>query len=316
MPDFGPSAGGTIHYEYKLSHTPWLSLTAPYEVFMMRVANLLLCIMSICLSSCAQPVPLPFPSPAEANAKEPATAERKDLPMQITNSLGMKLSLIQAGRFTMGSPENELGRRPVEVQHEVTLTRSYYMGTTEVTQGQWKTMMGDNPSFVEGDDHPVETIPWAKAVEFCRKLSEKEGARYRLPTEAEWEYACRAGTTTPFHTGPTISTNEANYNGQRSYGDGAKGIFRDETTAVASFAPNAWGLHDMHGNVWEWCADWYAEYPTGAVSDPTGPAEGKTRVVRGGCWVTAPAVCRSASRGDTEPVSWNFHFGFRVARDL
>ena len=265
-------------------------------------------------SFCTQP--LPSLSAVEAKAQKQLAAERKDVPKQVTNSLGMKLSLIPAGRFIMGSPENEPGRRPVEKQHEVTLTRSFYMGTTEVTQAQWKALMGDNPSFVEGDDHPVETIPWAKAVEFCHKLSEKEGAKYRLPTEAEWEYACRAGTTTPFHTGATISTDEANYNGQQIYGNGRKGKFRDETTPVASFPPNAWGLHDMHGNVWEWCADWYGAYRAGAVSDPTGPAEGTTRVVRGGCWVTAPAVCRSANRGDTEPVSWNFHFGFRVVREL
>ncbi len=284
---------------------------------MMRIAKLLLCIMSVCLTSCAGPTLLPSLSPAEAKAAQQAAAERQDVPMKLTDSIGMELSLIPAGRFIMGSPKNEEGRRTVEVQHEVTLSRSYYMGTTEVTQGQWKAVMGDNPSFVEGDDHPVETIPWAEAVEFCRRLSEKEGAKYRLPTEAEWEYACRAGTTTPFHTGITISTDEANYDGQKeSYGKGKKGIFRDETTAVASFASNAWGLHDMHGNVWEWCADWHGEYPTGAVSDPTGPAEGTRRIVRGGCWVTAPAICRSANRGDTEPVSWNFHFGFRVVRDL
>ncbi len=283
---------------------------------MIRVTNLLLCVLSAYVSSCAMPKPLWSLPPADVKTQQQAASERHAVPFQITNSLDMKLMLIPAGRFVMGSPESEVGRRPVEIQHEVTLTRSYYMAMTEVTQGQWKAVMGENPSFVEGDDHPVETIPWGKAAEFCRKLSEKEGAKYRLPTEAEWEYACRAGTATPFHTGATISTDEANYDGQRSYADGEKGIFRDETTAVASFPPNAWGLHDMHGNVWEWCADWYGEYPAGPVSDPRGPAEGTTRVVRGGCWVTAPAVCRSANRGDTEPVSWNFHFGFRVVRDL
>jgi formylglycine-generating enzyme required for sulfatase activity len=283
---------------------------------MMRVANLLLCIMSVCMTSCSGPTLLPSLSPAEAKAAQQADAERQDVPMQLTNSLGMELSLIPAGRFIMGSPKNEVGRRPEETQHEVTLSRSFYMGTTEVTQGQWKAVMGENPSFVEGDDHPAETIPWARAVEFCRELSEKEGAPYRLPTEAEWEYACRAGTTTAFHTGVTITTDEANYDGRRSYDNGEKGVFRDETTAVASFAPNAWGLYDMHGNVREWCADWHGEYPTSAVSDPTGPAEGTKRVIRGGCWITAPAVSRSANRGGTDPVGWYFNFGFRVVRDL
>jgi sulfatase modifying factor 1 len=286
------------------------------EVFMMRVAQLLLCMMSVCISSCTKSTPMTSLSPSEAKAEQQAAEKLEEVPKQMTNSLGMELRLIPAGKFIMGSPENEAGRLPREKQHEVTLSRSYYMGSTEVTQAQWKAVMGENPSFVEGDDHPVETIPWAKAIEFCRKLSEKEGAKYRLPTEAEWEYACRAGTTTPFYTGATITTDEANYDGRRSYDNGEKGEFRDETTPVASFAPNAWGLHDMTGNVREWCADWYGEYPTNAVTDPTGPADGTKRVIRGGCWMTAPAVSRSANRGGTEPVGWYFNFGFRVVRDL
>ena len=273
-------------------------------------------ILVIGVSSCARSPAIPALTPQEAKAAQRTASERENVPVEVTNSLGMKLALIPAGQFVMGSPKQEPGRRDVESQHIVRLTRSFYMATTEVTQAEWKALMEDNPSFVEGDDHPVETIPWKDAVEFCSRLTEKEGVRYRLPTEAEWEYACRAGTTTAFHFGLTISTDDANYDGQKTYRDGKKGVFRDETTKVGSFPSNAWGLHDMHGNVWEWCSDWYGEYANGEAADPSGPGTGKTRVVRGGCWVNAPAVCRSANRGDTEPQSWNFHFGFRVVREL
>jgi formylglycine-generating enzyme required for sulfatase activity len=190
------------------------------------------------------------------------------------------------------------------------------MGATEVTQKQWTALVGKNPSFATGDSLPVDTVTWEEAAEFCRELSTKEKVHYRLPTEAEWEYACRAGTTTAFYTGHTISTDEANYDGNYTYAGGRKGVFREGSTEVGRFPPNAWGLYDMHGNVWEWCADWYAAYAPGDVRDPTGPAKGKTRVVRGGCWINFPAVCRSANRGDTAPVTWNFNFGFRVVRLL
>jgi len=265
----------------------------------------------------AEPAPAVSPfSPAEARAHQRAWAKHLGLSVQVTNSVGMKLSLIPPGQFVMGSPPGEEWHRDDEIRHSVKLTNAFYMGAAEVTQGQWKALMGENPSFFTGDALPVDTVTWQQAVEFCRKLSEKEGALYRLPTEAEWEYACRAGTTTPFHTGNTISTDRANYDGNYTYGDGKKGVFRETTTRAGSFAPNSWGLHDMHGNVWEWCADWYAGYPGAEVSGPTGAADGKARVVRGGCWINFPAVCRSANRGKTVPVSWNFHFGFRVVRVL
>jgi formylglycine-generating enzyme required for sulfatase activity len=266
-------------------------------------------------ATCGEPAPANAPfSPEEGKACQRAWAEHLGLPVQATSSLGMKLSLIPPGQFTMGSPQEEEWHRPDETLHRVTLTKAFYMGTTEVTQGQWKALMGKTPSFFTGDALPVETVTWEEAAEFCRKLSEKEGARYRLPSEAEWEHACRAGTTTPFHTGHTISTDQANYDGNHTYAGGPKGVFRETTTAAGSFAPNAWGVHDVHGNVWEWCADWYGEYPKGAARDPTGPARGEKRIVRGGCWINFPAVCRSANRGKVVPVSWNFHFGFRVVR--
>ena len=266
-----------------------------------------------CPGWCAEPAKSPF-SAAEAKAHQRAWAKHLDVPVEVTNSVGMKLVLIPPGEFAMGSPAEEEWHRDDEVLHRVTLTKAFYIGATEVTQGQWKAMMGKNPSFSTGDALPVDTVTWEEAVAFCRKLSAKEGAPYRLAREAEWEYACRAGTTTPFHTGATITADTANYDGTQTYAGGPKGKFRETSIAVGSFPPNAWGLYDVHGNVWEWCADWYGEYPPGDVTDPTGPARGEKRVVRGGCWINFPAVCRSANRGKTAPVSWNFHFGFRVVR--
>jgi len=265
----------------------------------------------------AQPAPATAPLVAgEAKAIQQAWAGFLKRPIRITNSLGITFSLIPPGQFSMGSPLDEEWHREEEILHRVTLTRPFYLSVTEMTQGQWKALMGNNPSFFTGDNLPVETVTWDEANAFCRKLGQKDGAKYRLPTEAEWEYACRAGTTTPFHTGPTIQPGEANYDGNSTYAGGSKGEFRETTTPADTFAPNAWGLHDMHGNVWEWCQDWYAPYPKGETKDPTGPASGEKRVMRGGCWINFPAVCRSANRGGIKPVSWNFHVGFRIVQNL
>ena len=284
---------------------------------MQRACICLLLIASACPAFGAEPARANAPFPSDnAEAHQHAWAKHLGMPVQVTNSIGMKLSLIPPGQFSMGSPPEEEWHRDDEVLHRVALTNPFYLATTEVTQGQWEAVMGNNPSFCTGDDLPVETVTWEQAAEFCRKLSLKEGAEYRLPTEAEWEYACRAGTTTPFHTGATISTDQANYDGNYTYAGGRKGEFREATTAAGSFSPNGWGLHDMHGNAWEWCADWYGEYPQGDATDPTGPASGDRRVFRGGCWMNFPAVCRSANRAKVVPVSWNFHLGFRVARVL
>ena len=271
----------------------------------------------LCLQAMAAP-PLataPF-SPTQAQKHQHTWAEHLGLPVKTTNSIGMKLILIPPGQLTMGSPLGEEWHRKDEVQHEVTLSQAFYMGTAEVTQGEWKSLMPKNPSFFVDDALPVDTVNWLEAVAFCQKLSEKEHAKYRLPTEAEWEHACRAGTTTPFFTGQTINTDQANYDGNYSYAGGPKGVFRETTTTAGTFAANPWGVYDMHGNVWEWCADWYSPYPSHAVKDPTGPAQGAARIVRGGCWINFPAVCRSANRGKTVPAIWNFNFGFRVVRTL
>ncbi len=199
----------------------------------------------------------------EAKACQQAWASHLGKPVRVTNSIGMRFQLIPPGEFNMGSPRDEEWHRPDEILHPVTITKPFYMATTEVTQAQWMALMDENPSFCEGDDLPVETVTWEDAAKFCHKLSDKEGVHYRLPTEAEWEYACRAGTITPFYTGETIGTDQANYDGNHTYADGRKGVFRERTTKVGRFPPNAWGLCDMHGNVWEWCADWYGDYPQG-----------------------------------------------------
>ena len=228
----------------------------------------------------------------------------------------LRLVLIPSGEFMMGSPSSEKQRGYDESpQHRVKITKPFYMGVYEVTQAQYQQVMGKNPSWFKGTDNPVDCVSWIDAMEFCLLLSSEVGVEVRLPTEAEWEYACRAGTTTPFHTGETISTDQANYDGDYTYGNGRKGVDRRRrTVAVGSFAPNAWGLYDMHGNVWEWCQDWYAEdyYNKSPEEDPQGPATGKYRVLCGGCWFLIPRYCRSASRFKHFPTYSFFFVGFRV----
>src|SRR5262249_14127530 len=203
-------------------------------------------------------------------------------PPRLFNSVGMQLALIPPGTFLMGAPADEPGHFPNETpQHEVTLTRPFYLGLYPVTQRQYWTVTGTDPSHFDsrndgGPNHPVEGVTWEDAVEFCRLLSFKEreaGRVYRLPTEAEWEYACRAGSTTPFAFGPGASSTQANFSGDHPYEEGAPGPYLQSTSAVGSYEPNAWGLYDMHGNVWEWCADWYRPdyYASSPAVDPPGP---------------------------------------------
>lgn len=242
-------------------------------------------------------------------------AQEKDPPKHYTNSLGMKFVWIPPGTFMMGSPKEEILRLRNETQHKVTLTKGFYMGVYAVTQEQWQEVMGNNPSQHQGEKNlPVDAVSWVDCQHFIKKLreSEKDEKAYRLPTEAEWEYACRAGTTTPFHFGDTISTEQANYNGNFVYGNGKKGIFRQKTIPVGSFHANAWGLHDMHGNVWQWCQDWLGDYAENDVTDPQGPSKGEERVMRGGSWVVAPNLCRSAFRGSTPPPCRYADDGFRL----
>jgi len=238
--------------------------------------------------------------------------KREVPPKLFTSSIGMKFIGIAPGSFAMGSPEKEEGATKAETLHKVTLSKAFFMGINTVTQEEWQAVMGNNPSFFKGEKNlPVETVSWDDCQEFCKKLALKDKKPYRLPTEAEWEYACRAGTTTPFSFGDTLSTDQANYNGEEVYGKGKKGIYRAFTTPVGSFPANAWGLHDMHGNVWQWCQDWYGDYPKDAA-DPQGPATGQIRVVRGGARYNGPALCRSASRQGYLPGYSSSYVGLRI----
>ena len=242
--------------------------------------------------------------------------EKKDSPKNFTNSLGMKFVWIPPGKFVMGSPKEEEGRQKDETHHKVTLTKGFYMGVYTVTQEQWQEVMGNNPGHFKGEKNlPVERVSWDNCQQFIKKLREKDkdNKAYRLPTEAEWEYACRARTTTPFHFGETISTDQANYNGNFVYGNGKKGVFREKkTTPVGTFPANPWGLHDMHGNVMQWCQDCYGDYPQNDVTDPQGPESGEHRVLRGGPWHAGPDDCRSARRTREVPRNGYYNYGLRV----
>lgn len=268
--------------------------------------------------SAAAPAP-----PAERPTHPPRTSPIAD-GRTVTNSVGMTLIEIKPGEFMMGSPATEEGREDYETRHRVRMTRPFLMGAREVTRGQWNALSERKPGDNGGDDLPAENVSWDDALAYAERLGRKEGRRYRLPTEAEWEYACRAGTTTPFHTGPTIRTDQANYNGASAYGGGTPGVYRAKTTPVGTFLPNAWGLYDMHGNVGEWCSDWFAPYPPGDAVDPEGPTDppaagrGKRagRVLRGGTWVTEPGRCRSAFRYSDPPDSRDSPSGFRLCLDF
>jgi len=231
-----------------------------------------------------------------------------------TNSLGMSFKLLPAGTFMMGSPTNELGRNDDEIQHQVTLTKFFYMQTTEVTQGQWQAVMGSNPSYFSncGSNCPVENVSWDDVQSFITEMNKRGEGTYRLPTEAEWEYSARAGTATPFHTGTCLSADQANYDGNYPQTGCATGIYRAKTVPVAGFSSNAWGLYDMSGNVWEWCQDWYGTYPAGSVTNPVGPSTGSSRVLRGGSWVNYAWYCRSALRYGGTPSDRLINLGFRL----
>jgi uncharacterized protein (TIGR02996 family) len=228
------------------------------------------------------------------------------------DDVALTFSFIGPGTFLMGSPPSEAGRSDDETQHRVTLTKGFWLAVTPLTQAQWQAVLGSNPSHFKGADRPVEQVSWDDCQEFCRKLGERTGKTFRLPTEAEWEYACRAGTTTPFHNGCTLSTEQANYDGNHIYGQGKKGVYRHQTTPVSSFPPNPWGLCDMHGNVWEWCADWYGPYAKRDFKDPEIINNGDARVLRGGSWDNSPRYCRSAYRRWGAPGLRRYHVGCRL----
>lgn len=254
----------------------------------------------------------------------------------------LEMVYIPPGSFLMGSPEAEQGRWAAEgPQHLVTIAQPFFMGKYPVTQAQWREVaampqvereLESDPAQFKGDNRPVEQVNWLDAVEFCQRLERATGRPYRLPSEAEWEYACRAGTTTPFHFGASMTTDLANYRGtdweyegktySGAYGDGPHGEYREETTEVGSFGvANAFGLYDMHGNVWEWCEDWWHESYEGAPGEGSAwiaheeEAEEK-RVLRGGSWLSGPEFCRSAFRLGGAPDNTLYDVGFRVVCGL
>jgi formylglycine-generating enzyme required for sulfatase activity len=240
-----------------------------------------------------------------AASTAPAAGEKWTVP-----ELSLNMVPVPAGTFTIGSPANERGRDEGEgPQTVVTISKPFWLGVTEVTQPQWQAIMGNNPSQFVMDNNPVERISWTEATEFCQKLTERErtagrlpaGYVYALPTEAQWEYACRAGTT-------------GQYSGKL---DDVSWYFKNTegltTKPVGQKQPNAWGLQDMHGNVWEWCADWYGAYPGGKISDPKGPATGTIRIVRGGGWGDTALDCRSAFRRAFKPDLHGNSVGLRLA---
>ncbi|MEE4357395.1 MAG: formylglycine-generating enzyme family protein [Desulfococcaceae bacterium] len=241
----------------------------------------------------------------------------------VTNALGMTFNRIPAGTFMMGSPSTEPGRDSDEVQHQVTLTNDFYMQTTEVTQGQWQAVMGSNPSYFPacGSNCPVENVSWYDVQTFITALNARGEGTYRLPTDAQWEYAARAGSTTAFYNGSITNTGttplDPNLDAIGWYGGNSAvtytpNYYGQGTHPVAQKQPNAYGLYDMSGNVGEWCQDWYQNYSTASVTNPTGPSTGTYRVLRGRAWTSYAADCRSAFRSEGSPSNRRKHNGFRL----
>ncbi|BAY60346.1 serine/threonine protein kinase [Calothrix brevissima NIES-22] len=231
------------------------------------------------------------------------------------NGITLEMVQIPGGTFMMGSPAEEAGRRDNESpQHQVTVP-GFFMGKYPVTQAQYQAIMGNNPSRFKGESKPVEQVSWDDAVEFCQKLSQKTGRTYRLPSEAEWEYACRAGTTTPFYFGETITTDLVNYNGNYPYASAPKGLYRQQTTDVGKSPPNSFGLYDMHGNIWECCLDKYHKNYEGAPTDGSAWLSGNdsdSQLLRGGSWLYLAGYCRSTNRYGYTRVNRSADVGFRV----
>jgi len=257
-----------------------------------------------------QPVEHPVEQPTEP-AKE-----------SITNTLDMTFNKIPAGTFLMGSPESEPYREDVETQHKVTISKEFYMQTTVVTQGQWTAVMGTEPwkghffskLLKEGANYPAVYVNWDEAVAYCKKLSKQEGNRYRLPTEAEWEYACRAGTETRWSFGD----DEKELGDYAWYDENATDIGEEYAHQVGLKKANAFGLYDMHGNVWEWCSDYYGAdyYKQSPEKNPLGPTSGSSRVLRGGSWLNITRLTRSAFRFRYAADFRDFSGGFRLVREL
>ena len=275
----------------------------------------------------------------EEKQRQEKNARALGLPIErffdLGNGIKLELMWIPPGEFMMGSPESETGRNDDEgPQHIVRITKGFWIGKYEVTQAQWQAVMGGkssrfnngkNETHEDTSTHPVDKVAWNEAQEFLRNIYQNTGFQFRLPTEAEWEYACRAGMETAFYYGNSLSSSQANFDGNYPFGGASKGPYLRKTVSVYSYKPNAWGLYNMHGNVWEWCQDWYGEnyYQNSPVNDPPGPSVSSTsrlawsegnkgRVQRGGSWFYRSARCRSASRSCFPPNGRRNGFGFRV----
>jgi formylglycine-generating enzyme required for sulfatase activity len=232
------------------------------------------------------------------------------------NGVTLEMAAITGGTFMMGSPENEAGRQNNESpQHQVTVP-SFFMGKYPVTQAQYQAIMGTNPSHFKGENRPVEIVSWNDAVAFCELLSQRTGKNYTLPSEAQWEYACRAGTTTPFYFGESITPDLVNYDGNYPYGYAPQGEYRIQTTDVGFFPPNAFGLYDMHGNVWEWCFDdWVDSYNNAPTNGSAVTISINAKLLRGGSWFITSGYCRSARRYYNDAGFIYYSYGFRVVCD-
>jgi eukaryotic-like serine/threonine-protein kinase len=237
----------------------------------------------------------------------------------LNNTVNLTMVKIPAGSFIMGSPqsegESEENEKP---QHRVKI-KEFYMGQTEITQAQYLAIMGENPASFKGANRPVENVSWQQAKAFCRKLSLKTGKKYTLPSESQWEYACRAGTTTPFSFGATITTEVANYESEYAYANAPKGTYRKATTEVDKFPPNAFGLYDLHGNVSEWCEDTWSKNHQNAPIDGKARTKGNypdKRVFRGGSWYDNPGSCRSAFRYAWVTDDVSSTIGFRIVHQI
>ncbi|UJS24962.1 SUMF1/EgtB/PvdO family nonheme iron enzyme [Thiothrix winogradskyi] len=236
----------------------------------------------------------------------------------VVKGITQKFRWIEPGTFWMGSPESEQEYFSDETLHQVTLMKGFWLADTACTQFLWTAVLDNNPAhFTDDANNPVEKVSWEDTQTFLRKLNTRlSGVNARLPTEAEWEYACRAGTNTPFSFGDNITPRQVNYNGRYPCTNGKIGLSRQRTVSVKSFPANAWGLYEMHGNVWEWCQDWYGDYPAYPVTNPGGAQAGTMRIVRGGSWLHRCERGRSAYRERHNPISSACHRGFRLALGL
>ena len=264
------------------------------------------------LQDIGQPMNVSTGNPNEVAKKELSTGDTKTI--VLPGGEEMEMIYCAPGSFIMGSPENQVGRSDAEIQHKVTLTKGFWLGKYPVTQAQWECVMGHNPSESnKGYNYPVDSVSWYGCNSFIETINSQSSLNARFPTEAEWEYACRAGTTTVYHWGNSLNGDKANCDGNYPCGTRVKGRYLQKTSPVGVFDANPWGFYDMHGNVWEWCADWYGIYPTKAETDPKGPTSGSRRVVRGGGWDNGASCCASSTRGHNNPSDYYNTDGFRLA---